>query len=53
MNAKELMELLDREGLIYRITKIDDLPMIITANYNPDRWNLELNGEHVINITFG
>lgn len=49
-NANEVIEILKKENKSYRIIGIDDEMMFVTADYRPDRFNLTIRNNVVINI---
>lgn len=44
---------LEQENKIYRITRIGNVGMIGTCDFNPDRLNLEVENNIIVNVTNG
>jgi len=44
---------LETENKIYRISRVDNTPMMITCDFVPERLNLEIEDGKIINVTNG
>lgn len=53
LDLKSAQEKLKQENKIYRIIRIDNVDMIGTCDFNPDRLNLEVENNIIVNVTNG
>ena len=49
----EAYSFLEKAEIKHRVTKVDGMPRVITADFNPDRINLHLENSIVVDLTMG
>lgn len=53
VEAKKLIDFLVDNNIKWRITRNDDNHCIITCDFVPERWNLEIDNGNITKIDFG